>query len=511
MPILVRDDAPAAITSTDGDNIAQRGTNYGAAYVQVVTSSGSFVDTFGGSGGTAQADESGFTEGTTSMTPIGGVLNDTITSDPTEDQAAAVRITAKRAFHTNLRKADGTEISSGGGVEADALRVTIASDSTGLLSVDDNGGSLTVDNAALSVTGGGVEASALRVTIASDSTGVLSVDDNGGALTVDGTVSVSGAVDTELTTADLDTGAGTDTRAVVGLVGTASGGGQLIPGSSTDGLLVNLGANNDVTLASTTITGTVAVTQSGTWDEVGINDSGNSITVDNAALSVTGGGVEATALRVTIASDSTGVLSVADNGSTLSVDGTVAVSSITTSVTPGTAAANLGKAEDAVHASGDVGVMALGVRDDVPAAISGTDGDYETFHVSAEGGVWVSPTPSASGGLTIFRSLDLDETEEEVKATAGCVYTLWFTNTATSTLWLKFYNATAATVVVGTTTPVMTIGLPGNTSDDISGMFSSSHGLAFGTAITVAATTGVADSDTGAPAANNVIINIGYK
>jgi hypothetical protein len=35
----------------------------------------------------------------------------------------------------------------GGGVEASALRVTLASDSTGVLSVDDNGGSLTVDNA----------------------------------------------------------------------------------------------------------------------------------------------------------------------------------------------------------------------------------------------------------------------------------------------------------------------------------------------------------------------------
>ena len=88
-----------------------------------------------------------------------------------------------------------------------------------------------------------------------------------------------------------------------------------------DGVLVNLGANNDVT-----VTGTVAVTQSGTWDEVGINDSGNSITVDNAALSVTGGGAEATALRVTVASDSTGVLSVDDNGGSLTVDGTVAVS-----------------------------------------------------------------------------------------------------------------------------------------------------------------------------------------
>lgn len=35
-----------------------------------------------------------------------------------------------------------------------------------------------------------------------------------------------------------------------------------------------------VSLTSTTVTGTVAVTQSGTWDEVGINDSGNSLTVD---------------------------------------------------------------------------------------------------------------------------------------------------------------------------------------------------------------------------------------
>lgn len=41
-----------------------------------------------------------------------------------------------------------------------------------------------------------------------------------------------------------------------------------------------------VTVASTTVTGTVAVTQSGTWDEVGINDSGNSITVDAVDLDV---------------------------------------------------------------------------------------------------------------------------------------------------------------------------------------------------------------------------------
>lgn len=51
--------------------------------------------------------------------------------------------------------------------------------------------------APLSTSGGGTESSALRVTIASDSTGVLSVDDNGSSLTVDGTVGISGVVDVE--------------------------------------------------------------------------------------------------------------------------------------------------------------------------------------------------------------------------------------------------------------------------------------------------------------------------
>ena len=51
---LIRKDTPATITTTDGDNVAQRGTNYGAAYTQVVTSAGAFVDTFGG--GTQYAD-----------------------------------------------------------------------------------------------------------------------------------------------------------------------------------------------------------------------------------------------------------------------------------------------------------------------------------------------------------------------------------------------------------------------------------------------------------------------
>ncbi len=63
------------------------------------------------------------------------------------------------------------------------------------------------------------------------------------------------------------------------------------------------------------------------------------------------------------------------------------------SVIPGVGATNLGKAEDAVHASGDVGIMPLGVRTDVPASTV-ADGDYAPFLMSEEGALWTENLPS---------------------------------------------------------------------------------------------------------------------
>lgn len=79
---------------------------------------------------------------------------------------------------------------TGGGTETGALRVTIANNSTGVVSVDDNGGSLTVDDGGtpLSVSDGGG-----TITV-DDGGSSLSIDDNGGSITVDGTVAVSGTV-----------------------------------------------------------------------------------------------------------------------------------------------------------------------------------------------------------------------------------------------------------------------------------------------------------------------------
>jgi hypothetical protein len=117
----------------------------------------------------------------------------------------------------------------------------------------------------------------------------------------------------------------------------------------------------------------------------------------------------------------------------------------------------------------------------------------------------------AEGGCSIFRRLDLDEAEQEVKAVGGTIYGMWFSNLSTSIRYLKFYNGTAASVTVGTSTPVLTIALPAATAGGVSGVFSIPQGINFGTAISVAVTTGPADNDVGAPGTGDVIVNLFYK
>lgn len=181
----------------------------------------------------------------------------------------------------------------------------------------------------------------------------------------------------------------------------------------------------------------------------GDNNIGNvDIVTVPAPLSTTGGGTEATALRVTVASDSTGVLSVDDNGGALTVD-------------------NAG-----------------------------------TFATQA------TLTPATSGGLDTFKSTDIDETEEDVKTSAGLLYWIYCVNTNASARYLKVYNATAANVTVGSTATKLDLLIPPSNS----GFFIQfPHGITFSTAISVAATTGVGDSDSGAPGANEVQVTVGYK
>lgn len=117
------------------------------------------------------------------------------------------------------------------------------------------------------------------VVIASNQS-AIPITDNSSSITIDGSVGITqggntASVDTAGVDNESDTSSRLNTRSYISYFDGTTW--DRARGTSTDGLLVNLGANNDVS-----VTGSVAVTQSGTWDEVGINDSGNSITVDNS-------------------------------------------------------------------------------------------------------------------------------------------------------------------------------------------------------------------------------------
>lgn len=136
---------------------------------------------------------------------------------------------------------------------------------------------------------------------------------------------------------------------------------------------------------------------------------------------------------------------------------------------------------------------------------TGADGTY--YDASA-----VNPIPAMLMGtldaaLTVFKTVDLDESEEAVKASAGNVYGWYIANLSATTRYVKFYNGTVAGVTVGHTEPRLTLPLPAGAAANL--VFPSP--LTFSIGITIAATTGPADNNTGAPAANEIIANVFYK
>ena len=197
--------------------------------------------------------------------------------------------------------------------------------------------------APLSTTGGGTEAAALRVTLANDSTGLISVDDNGGSLTVDGTVAATQSGTWNVTnvsgTVSLPTGAATSAN------------------QSTIITALQLLDNAVATDGSTAVTGLFQV-----------------------------GGTDGTNAQI-LSTNTSGHLNIADGGNIITVDGTVSItanSSVNVAQIGGTNTVN----------GGTAGTIAIGGIQAHDAAISNNNpiltGSYYAL----------TPTDVASGDVT---------------------------------------------------------------------------------------------------------------
>lgn len=113
--------------------------------------------------------------------------------------------------------------------------------------------------------------------------------------------------------------------------------------------------------------------------------------------------------------------------------------------------------------------------------------------------------PATTGGLSVYRNVNLGASGVTIKSSAGQIYGWYFFNNAVSVRFVKLYNK-GSNPSVGSDTPFMTIALPAGGGANVN--FTS--GITLNNGIGIGATTGVTDGDSSAPAANEVIVNIIY-
>ena len=149
-----------------------------------------------------------------------------------------------------------------------------------------------------------------------------------------------------------------------------------LKGDSTDGVLVNLGANNDI---SGTVTANLSATDNAVLDDI----AAKLATID-ADTSILAAGVS-TEYQV----DIVGALPAGTNAiGKLAANSGVDIGDVDVTSMPGTGV------EDAGETAGGTLLMTGSVRRDTPASSAGTTGDNATLNTDALGKLYVHPAPT---------------------------------------------------------------------------------------------------------------------
>lgn len=520
--LAVRRDADTTLVGTDGDYAPLQVNASGSLKVAITAGAGS--------GGTSIADGASFTRDTTSLTPVGGVVE---SSAPTltAGDAVALSLTTGGAVRVNVASggiagvvedaasAGGEEgvmvlavrrDSASSGVSADGDFAALSVDSNGALRVSGAAGTTQYAEDAVAASGdSGVVVLAVRRDSASSG---VSADGDYAALSVtsDGSLRVSGSAGTTQYTEDAAS-AGAESLCLVGAV-------------RRDTAASSSGTDGDYSTLNTDATGNLRVTTNTQYAEDTASVGGESLTLAGAIRSDTANTTASTNGDYTpLLTDANGRLHVISAFASNQNVGTIG-----TSVTPGTSAAHLGKAEDAAHSSGDTGVFVLSVRQDTATQLAGTDGDYAPLITDASGklhtsssqaGTWTvqpgntanttawltSARPGTSGGLTTYHLVSAASANATVvKASAGQLFGWYIYNSNAAARKLVFHNA-SSTPTAGASV-FFSVVIPPTSGANVF----SDIGIVFSTGIAITTVTGLADSDSTSVAANDLIVNLFY-
>ena len=315
----------------------------------------------------------------------------------------------------------------------------------------------------------------------------LAIDANG-ALAVTG-----GGAGVQYTEADTDA---TITGTALLMEGAAN---ALVPaqGTAADGLLVNLGANNDVTVSGVS-TAANQTTALGYLDGL---ETLIGTTNTNTAAGLTSANFAA----------AFGTAGTADT-QVLSVQGIASGTAITVSPSTGSFASDVVFGTATYTEATSTGPLIGGVRNDTLDALANTTNEIAPLQFNSVGAAYVQPTAGTSGGATSAKrtSVGTTEDEHEIKGSAGTLYSATLTNTNAAARYFRCADQIATSTTPGTTTPIIDLAIPGATVG--AGItFAFPVGLSFSTGLTCWFVTGAADTDLTEVAANEIKALYTYK
>jgi phosphohistidine swiveling domain-containing protein len=372
-------------------------------------------------------------------------------------------------------------------------------------------------------------------------------------------------LDVNVNTTSLDLMLGTDFSGVFGAVSVISGGRVLVDGSgvtqpvSAASLPLPSGA---ATAANQLADGhNVTIDNAAGGSAVNVQDGGNSLTIDNADLATIAGDTtsldgkdlmlgtdfsavfgtatlvttaQADALANTLDSINATAFAYVFNGTSwdrvreggtagsILVDGSGVTQPVSASSLPlpsgaATAANQLADGHN-VTIDNAAGASAVNIQDggntiSVDGTVAATQSGTWTVQPgnTPNTSPWlVNDRPDTTGGLSMSKLISAASTNStNVKASAGQLYAIEVFNTNANPRYFKLYNKASAPTI-GTDTPVKTITLPGR-AEGAGVVINWDKGLAFSLGIGFGLTTGVADADTGAVAASEIVVNVNYK
>lgn len=116
----------------------------------------------------------------------------------------------------------------------------------------------------------------------------------------------------------------------------------------------------------------------------------------------------------------------------------------------------------------------------------------------------MSNLQSGNFPLLTYRNINVGTTGAVVKAYKGGLFEYYIYNNSAAVLFLKLYDK--ATAPTQADTPIRTLPIPASNGANLC----IPDGIGFTNGLSIRATTGVADNDTGAPGSNECIVNLGY-